>query len=189
MVYLLDRDFARHRTLIVRVAAILLLAEWVSHAAPHSLLSWADLAHPAGIGLILLGVAVRSWAAGYLIKSRSLTTTGPYAVIRHPLNLGSLLLMLGFGLTLEDGLAITAVIVLFGILYLPAIIREEQRLSRTYADHWISYSERTGMLWPKGWRLNSANGWHWHLWVRNKEWACVLVSALFLLALQTASWI
>src|SRR6185369_12486626 len=51
-----------------------------------------------GIGLVVagLGVAVRSWAAGYLIKSKALITGGPYAYVRNPLYLGRV--MIGTGM-------------------------------------------------------------------------------------------
>src|SRR6185436_16068167 len=50
-----------------------------------------------GVGLVVagLGVAVRSWAAGYLIKSKALITGGPYAYVRNPLYLGRVLIGTG----------------------------------------------------------------------------------------------
>src|SRR5262245_47045183 len=50
-----------------------------------------------GVGLVVagIGVAVRSWAAGYLIKSRALITGGPYAYVRNPLYLGRVLIGTG----------------------------------------------------------------------------------------------
>ena len=35
----------------------------------------------------MLGLAIRSWSAGFLIKDEKLTTDGPYALIRNPLYL------------------------------------------------------------------------------------------------------
>jgi len=46
----------------------------------------------AGAAVALLGLGVRTWAAGYLDKNRNLTVSGPYACTRHPLYLGSLLM-------------------------------------------------------------------------------------------------
>src|SRR5262245_16015001 len=55
--------------------------------------------HPVGwaVGLIVsgLGIAMRSWAAGYLIKSKALITGGPYAYVRNPLYLGRVLIGTG----------------------------------------------------------------------------------------------
>ena len=48
-------------------------------------------AHPtgtllaAGTALVAAGLAVRAWAAGHLRRDQPLTTSGPYAYVRHPL--------------------------------------------------------------------------------------------------------
>ena len=49
------------------------------------------------IGFIIgaLGEALRVWAAGHLQKGGTLVTDGPYAMVRHPLYLGSALLAVG----------------------------------------------------------------------------------------------
>ena len=39
----------------------------------------------AGALLVVVGLAVRAWAAGHLRKDRPLTVSGPYAHLRHPL--------------------------------------------------------------------------------------------------------
>ncbi len=48
-----------------------------------------------GIGFISAGLLLRVWANGYAIKMDKLTTSGPYAFIRHPLYLGSALVLTG----------------------------------------------------------------------------------------------
>jgi protein-S-isoprenylcysteine O-methyltransferase Ste14 len=58
-----------------------------------------DLRDPVAVGaglLALLGVALRSWAAGILHKGTEITTVGPYRMIRNPLYAGSFLMMIGF---------------------------------------------------------------------------------------------
>src|SRR5262249_18049684 len=56
--------------------------------------TWRSLGIGAAVGTI--GEAVRIWAAGHLEKGREGTTSGPYAVTRHPLYLGSTLMGAGF---------------------------------------------------------------------------------------------
>src|SRR5262245_6566966 len=51
-----------------------------------------------GLPLIAAGGALRTWAAGHLLKTRELTMTGPYAFTRNPLYVGTLLIGIGFGL-------------------------------------------------------------------------------------------
>src|SRR5471030_1298432 len=45
---------------------------------------------------VVLGCALRSWAAGYLFKGKRVAVGGPYAYVRNPLYLGSFILGLGF---------------------------------------------------------------------------------------------
>ena len=50
--------------------------------------------------LVLPGLWLRGYAAGYVKKNRELTMTGPYAYTRNPLYLGSMLMAAGFALAL-----------------------------------------------------------------------------------------
>ncbi|SVE42317.1 uncharacterized protein METZ01_LOCUS495171, partial [marine metagenome] len=52
-----------------------------------------------GLPIALLGVAVRIYASGYIIKNKELASTGPYAIVRHPLYTGNILLLIGMCLT------------------------------------------------------------------------------------------
>ena len=60
------------------------------------------LARPTGktmllsLLLVVPGVWLRAYAAGYVRKNAELTRTGPYAYTRNPLYLGSVLLGAGF---------------------------------------------------------------------------------------------
>src|SRR5258706_9455982 len=49
-----------------------------------------------GVGLVLLGIAVRLWASGHVKKDKVLATTGPYAYVRHPHYVGNHLITVGF---------------------------------------------------------------------------------------------
>ncbi len=73
------------------------------------------------IGLlpILLGLALRVWAAGYLHKGGGLCVWGPYRFVRHPLYLGTTLGALGLCL-MARSLWVWVVVLphLFGRLHL-----------------------------------------------------------------------
>ena len=56
--------------------------------------SWTTLAW--SLLLVLPGLWLRGYAAGYVKKNAELTRTGPYAYTRNPLYLGSMLLAAGF---------------------------------------------------------------------------------------------
>ena len=38
--------------------------------------------------LVVAGLLIRTWAAGTLRKKKQLATTGPYAIVRHPIYSG-----------------------------------------------------------------------------------------------------
>lgn len=49
-----------------------------------------------GLAIISLGEVLRFWAAGHLQKNEVLTTTGPYAHVKHPLYIETILVTMGF---------------------------------------------------------------------------------------------
>ena len=56
--------------------------------------TWVSL----GVGLVLIvaGQLLRVWAAGHLVKTKRLTTTGPYAYVKNPLYVGAITIVIGF---------------------------------------------------------------------------------------------
>ena len=80
------RKRLKPRLLVVYALAIAAL--WLASPSPASIL----------LGLIptALGEGLRLWATGHLHKNDALTMTGPYAYLRHPLYLGTLLIATGF---------------------------------------------------------------------------------------------
>src|SRR3979409_1942347 len=51
-----------------------------------------------GIPVSLLGLALRAWAAGCVAKNRQLATGGPYAFVRNPLYIGTLMVAAGLAI-------------------------------------------------------------------------------------------
>jgi protein-S-isoprenylcysteine O-methyltransferase Ste14 len=136
-----------------------------------------------GVILVLMGVGLRSWSAGIIMKSQALATTGPYALTRHPLYLGSLFLACGFLILigrLENVLIIIAAALL---LYLPVIHREERFLADKFKRQWDDYVEQTAGVFPK--KLSALKAvwapWSFAQWLKNREYRCA-VGALIALA-------
>ena len=62
-------------------------ALWLASPTPRSL--------AAGAAVGAIGEALRIWAAGHLEKGREVTSSGPYALTRHPLYAGSTIIGAG----------------------------------------------------------------------------------------------
>ena len=51
-----------------------------------------------GGAIAFVGVVVRAWASGHIVKNRRLAVSGPYAHTRNPLYFGSFLIAAGFAI-------------------------------------------------------------------------------------------
>jgi protein-S-isoprenylcysteine O-methyltransferase Ste14 len=80
------------------------------------------------LALVLPGLWLRAYAAGYVRKNRELTVTGPYAHTRNPLYLGSMLMAAGFALALLSWPVALVLGFGFGVIYVPVIASEERFL-------------------------------------------------------------
>jgi len=104
-----------------------------------------------GSGFCLLGLLVRAWPAGYIRKNKELETRGPYAFVRHPQYLGNCLLAVGLCLASGHPAALLAWAALFSLFYLPAIEREDGRLSKHFGPSWQQWRRRTPAVLPLRW--------------------------------------
>jgi protein-S-isoprenylcysteine O-methyltransferase Ste14 len=143
-----------------------------------------DLTNPLSVlalVFIFSGVAIRSWAAGIIRKTKTLAMTGPYALTRHPLYVGSLLLGIGFSFIIWEGENTWVVLGIVALLYVPKIFQEERHLAREFNGEWKKYCEHTTLLYPKR-RPQLKSSWSWAQWRYNKEYK-TLFTSLVLLAL------
>jgi protein-S-isoprenylcysteine O-methyltransferase Ste14 len=94
-----------------------------------------------GLSIAAVGEAIRVWAAGHLIKSREVTSSGPYRWVAHPLYVGSS--VMGVGLAVACGSVTVAVlIVVYLITTLTAAIKNEEAfLRRTFGEQYDLYRE------------------------------------------------
>jgi len=118
---------------------------------------------------VLLGLTIRSWAAGTLHKQRQLTRTGPYALVRHPLYFGSFLMMAGMLILTNSLLAIVVLLISIPILYSAAIRDEEEVLAGIFPEEWPSYQNQTPRFWPRLGIWPEARHWSAAQWLRNHE--------------------
>lgn len=98
--------------------------------------------------LVLPGLWLRGYAAGYVKKNAELTMTGPYAYTRNPLYLGSMLIAFGFAAASESIVIVLLLAVLFAIIYIPVIHSEEAFLRSRFAD-FDAYAASVPRLVPR----------------------------------------
>ena len=149
--------------------------------------------------LILVGVLLRGWGAGHLVKNDALTTSGPYAHIRHPLYLGTLFVATGFALVL-GGYATLAVLAVvwpwFVFQYFPRKdLAESARLAVLHGETFVRYRAEVPALWPQLRAIRGAGegsasrpgseaaGWKLGRYSDNNELGTVLAIAAALLVL------
>lgn len=113
---------------------------WIAHP------TWPTL----GVSLLLVvpGLWLRGYAAGYVRKNAELTVSGPYAYTRNPLYLGSMMIAFGFAAAARSALIFALLVVLFVLIYLPTIRSEEAFLSSTFPE-FSAYSQRVPRLLPR----------------------------------------
>lgn len=141
---------------------------WFSHPTIGSL--WA------GIPASLCGLALRAWAAGHLAKNAQLAQSGPYAWVRNPLYIGTLLVAAGLVVASRSiGLGILFAAV-FGLIYLPVIQLEEQHLRSLFPEY-ADYAQRVPALLPRlRWSAesNAGSSFRTGLYVKNREYEALL---------------
>jgi protein-S-isoprenylcysteine O-methyltransferase Ste14 len=142
--------------------------------------SWTCLA--VGGVIVVIGVALRAYASGYLRKATELTTTGPYAHTRNPLYLGSLIIAAGFALAARSLWIALAMAVIFIAIYLPVIGDEEQFL-RSQFPGFDEYARRVPRLLPRFLGANPRGEFSLPLYLKHREYNAALGAAAVMAAL------
>src|SRR6201987_287810 len=108
--------------------------------------TWTTLAW--GLVLVIPGLWLRGYAAGYVKKNAELTRTGPYAYTRNPLYLGSMMIAFGFAVASGSWVILIALAVLFAAIYIPTIQGEEGYLREHFAG-FEEYAAKVPRLLPR----------------------------------------
>lgn len=102
-----------------------------------------------GIPFIAAGESIRTWAAGHLVKDETLTVGGPYAHLRNPLYLGSLLNTVGFLVILGDWVLAALFVVVALAIYVPTVKQEEDYLRRMHGEAFEAYRRAVPGIAPR----------------------------------------
>jgi protein-S-isoprenylcysteine O-methyltransferase Ste14 len=112
------------------------LVLWLAEPTPRTL--------AAGGLVAALGELIRIWAAGHLEKGREVTSSGPYALTRHPLYVGSIVIGIGLVIAAAD-LAVTIIVLGYlAVTYTAAIRTEEAHLTEKFGAAYPQY--RAGQM-------------------------------------------
>ena len=125
---------------------IILVSVFCFETSSNSIIPYAS---NFAISIILLGLATRMYASGFVLKNKELSTTGPYAFMRHPLYTGNIMILIG--LCLINGFFwsfVTAFIFLW-FYYPTAIEYEDRKLKSLFPDTWGEWASMTPALMPK----------------------------------------
>jgi protein-S-isoprenylcysteine O-methyltransferase Ste14 len=108
--------------------------------------SWHTLAW--SLLLVLPGLWLRGYAAGYVKKNAELTRTGPYGYTRNPLYLGSMGIAAGFAVAAGQLWLGVLLVVMFLAIYVPTILSEESFLRSAFPS-FDEYARRVPRLLPR----------------------------------------
>ena len=130
-----------------------------------------------GLSFLVAGEAVRSWAAGHLVKTESLVLTGPYRYTRNPLYLGRLLIWIGFVAVCRITPLVSAAILTVGLTvffgyYLPRKERvEPARLERHHGERYVAYRDAVPALFPRlsAYPASGSASWSVQRFLANRE--------------------
>jgi len=164
-------------TVLVPAALLAVSWFWGRHPLPPAYL-WG------GTACVLLGIALRLWAAGCLRKQEAVVCWGPFAYMRNPLYAGTLLI--GCGLALLTGrwesLALVPAVML--AVYLPTVLHEERELRALFGPAYDDYCRDVPRWLPRLVPLRSGAGEYpsWSQVQQNREHRHLIAQLLCLAA-------
>jgi protein-S-isoprenylcysteine O-methyltransferase Ste14 len=140
-----------------------------------------------GFVLAVAGEAIRIWAAGHLRKTKEVTTTGPYAYVKNPLYLGTLLILIGFCMMAVNWWLLAAGLAVFFVYYAPfKKKREGGRLLDKFGSDWTDYDQAVPDYIPRitPYPHRGAKAWSKEVFFENSEDGTLLSVALGILLLS-----
>ena len=134
---------------------IILVSIFCFETSPDSIFPYASY---IAISLIFLGLATRMFASGFVLKNKELSTTGPYAFMRHPLYTGNIMILIGLCLINGFLWSFISAFIFFWFYYPTAIEYEDRKLKSLFPDAWEEWASITPALMPKMDLKSTTNG-------------------------------
>ena len=151
----------------------------------------------ASLALIVLGLAGRAWAAGCAgrhtrdarIDAPRLITGGPFAYVRNPIYLASIIL--GFGMVglVGDPVLLLIHLAVCVLLYAGIIPAEERFLKERFGLAYVEYMEHVPRIWPqfRPWEKAEPATFDPRTWMDQFRLALILAGIYF--GLHLAAWL
>jgi protein-S-isoprenylcysteine O-methyltransferase Ste14 len=127
--------------------------------------------------LVVLGAAIRIWAAGYIKKSEEIAFSGPFGMMRNPLYAGSFLVTLGYCIMSNRPLLSLIVMTAYCVLHAMAIMDEERYLTSVFGDQFRAYCKSVPRVFPRLPAHASSDKFSLRLVVENGEHVSVIWTA------------
>jgi protein-S-isoprenylcysteine O-methyltransferase Ste14 len=168
-------DFAQ-RLRVPAGFALLVTFAWISRPSVFSM--------EVGVPVSIAGLLLRGWAAGHLAKNQELATSGPFAYVRNPLYLGTLITAAGLVVAAREVRLVLLFAAVFALVYLPAIELEEQHLRAIFPGY-ADYAAQIRRFLPLAKWAGTKSGFSWPLYRRNEEYKAL---GGFLIAVGWLTW-
>lgn len=147
--------------------------------------------------LVFLGLALRAWAGGNAgdhtrtatIEAPRLATGGPYAYVRNPIYLASIILGLGMVGLLGDPWMLLLCVAVFAFLYIAIVPAEEQFLRARFGEAYARYCANVPRMLPRLRRWAGAETQPFDRTVLLGESRIALVLVAIYFSLHSASWL
>jgi protein-S-isoprenylcysteine O-methyltransferase Ste14 len=138
--------------------------------------TWLSLS--MGALVAALGLVIRAIASGHVDKNEDLAMTGPYAYVRNPLYLGSIIIAAGFAVAARDTLIAILLVLAFVLIYVPTIRSEEQYLRGRFVE-FDAYAQRVPRLFPRTLHLSGmGEGFSRALYMKHREYNAIFGAAV-----------
>lgn len=162
------------RTRLPRVMVPILLVQYVLRGkAPIDLYPFTHVEPESAVAicLIALGAVIRAWARGFHV-SGTLFTRGPYAVMRHPLYLGTILVGIGMCIILNDWVIDLAFLAYFCVIYPATMFSEDDVMKMKFGAVHADYQDRVPAIFPYKlslWKREELSGWRMKVFLNTTE--------------------
>lgn len=190
----------RHRSWAPPAVLGLVIAATATRTAPSGPSGLDPLPAAIGGGLAAAGLVLRALVTGHAPRGTSgknrgaqvaetLTTTGLYSVVRHPLYLANLFLWLGPAVATAVWWCPLIVALVFALYYERIMLLEESFLRTTFGTAFDEWADRTPAFVPRlaAWRP-PALSFSWKTVLRQEYYAFFSAVAMFTLLEAATVW-